>query len=344
MENMTHRVTFIAGDGIGPEVMGAARRVIEASGVNIIFEEVAAGEKLIEECGTPLPDSVLDSIVKNKIAWKGPVTTPIGKGFRSVNVTLRQKFNLYANVRPIKTYEGVPSRYENIDLVIVRENTEDLYAGIEHMIGEDAAESIKIITRKASKNIVKFAFDLAVQQNRKKVTAVHKANIMKCTDGLFLNTARAVAESYKDMPFEDMIVDAMSMKLVMNPEKYDVLVMPNLYGDILSDMAAGLVGGLGIAPGANIGEGAAIFEAIHGSAPDIAGKNIANPTAAILSGVMMLRHLGEHEAADKIDKAISKVLKEGKRTTADLGGNTGTFEFADAVIEAMRNGDVASAI
>ncbi|WP_127837457.1 isocitrate/isopropylmalate dehydrogenase family protein [Clostridium prolinivorans] len=330
-----HKITFIPGDGIGPEVMGAAKKVIEASGVSIDFEEVAAGEKLIEKYGTPLPDSVLDSIAKNKIAWKGPITTPVGKGFRSVNVTLRQKFNLYANLRPIKTYEGVPSRYENIDLLIVRENTEDLYAGIEHMIGEDAAESIKIITKKASEKIVKFAFDTALEQGRKKVTAVHKANIMKCTDGLFLNVSREVAKNYPQIQFEDMIVDAMSMKLVMNPEKYDVLVMPNLYGDILSDMAAGLVGGLGLAPGANIGDGAAIFEAIHGSAPDIAGKNIANPTAAILSGVLMLRFIGEQEAADKIENAVAKVLKEGKKTTSDLGGNSTTTEFAEAVIDAI---------
>lgn len=330
-----HKITFIPGDGIGPEVMGAAKKVIEAVGVAIDFEEVAAGEKLIEKYGTPLPDSVLDSIAKNKIAWKGPITTPVGKGFRSVNVTLRQKFNLYANLRPIKTYEGVPSRYENIDLLIVRENTEDLYAGIEHMIGEDAAESIKIITKKASEKIVKFAFDTALEQGRKKVTAVHKANIMKCTDGLFLNVSREVAKNYPQIQFEDMIVDAMSMKLVMNPEKYDVLVMPNLYGDILSDMAAGLVGGLGLAPGANIGDGAAIFEAIHGSAPDIAGKNIANPTAAILSGVLMLRFIGEQKAADKIENAVAKVLKEGKKTTSDLGGNSTTTEFAEAVIDAI---------
>ncbi|WP_180376957.1 isocitrate/isopropylmalate dehydrogenase family protein [Clostridium sp. USBA 49] len=332
---MMHKITFIPGDGIGPEVMGAAKKVIEAAGVAIDFEEVAAGEKLIEKYGTPLPDSVLDSIAKNKIAWKGPITTPVGKGFRSVNVTLRQKFNLYANLRPIKTYEGVPSRYENIDLLIVRENTEDLYAGIEHMIGEDAAESIKIITKKASEKIVKFAFDTALEQGRKKVTAVHKANIMKCTDGLFLNVSREVAKNYPQIQFEDMIVDAMSMKLVMNPEKYDVLVMPNLYGDILSDMAAGLVGGLGLAPGANIGDGAAIFEAIHGSAPDIAGKNIANPTAAILSGVLMLRFIGEQKAADKIENAVAKVLKEGKKTTSDLGGNSTTTEFAEAVIDAI---------
>jgi isocitrate dehydrogenase (NAD+) len=329
------KITFIPGDGIGPEVMGAARKVIEASGVAIDFEEVEAGEKLMEKYGTPIPDYVLHSIEKNKIAWKGPVTTPVGKGFRSVNVTLRQKFNLYANLRPIKTYEGVPSRYDDVDLIIVRENTEDLYSGVEHMVDEDTAESIKIITRKASEKIVKFAFDLAVEQGRKKVTSVHKANIMKCTDGLFLNVSRDVAKKYDQVQFEDMIVDAMSMKLVMNPEKYDVLVMPNLYGDILSDMAAGFIGGLGLAPSGNIGEGAAIFEAIHGSAPDIAGKNIANPTACILSGVMLLRYLGEQEAANKIDIAIAKVLKEGIKTTPDLGGASSTDEFAYAVIEAM---------
>ncbi|RBP37046.1 isocitrate/isopropylmalate dehydrogenase family protein [Garciella nitratireducens] len=332
---MAYKITFIPGDGIGPEVMKAAKRVIKASGVSIDFEEVEAGEKLIEKYGTPLPGKALDTIAKNKIAWKGPITTPVGKGFRSVNVALRQKFNLYANLRPIKTYEGVPSRYENIDLLIVRENTEDLYAGIEHMVGEDAAESIKIITRKASEKIVQFAFNTAIEQGRKKVTAVHKANIMKCTDGLFLNVAREIAKNYPDILFEEIIVDAMSMKLVMNPEKYDVLVMPNLYGDILSDMAAGLVGGLGLAPGANIGDQVAIFEAIHGSAPDIAGKNIANPTAAILSGVMMLQFLGEYQAANKIEQAVAKVLKQRTKTTCDLGGNSSTTEFTQAVIHAL---------
>lgn len=287
----------------------------------------------MDEYGTPLPEYVLESIKKNKIALKGPITTPVGSGFRSVNVALRQTFNLYANVRPIKTYEGIPTRYKDVDLIIVRENTEDLYAGIEHKIGDYAAESIKIITREASERIADFAFDMAVKQNRKKVTAVHKANIMKFSDGLFLDCARKVAEGYKEKEFEDMIVDAMSMKLVQNPEKYDVLVMPNLYGDILSDMAAGLVGGLGVAPGANIGKEISIFESIHGSAPDIAGKNIANPTAAILSGVMMLRYIGELEAADKIDNAIKVVLKEGTKVTSDLGGNATTDEFANEVIK-----------
>lgn len=308
-----HTITLIPGDGIGPEVTGAAKKVIEAAGVSITWDIVEAGAKVMDEYGTPLPEYVLESIKKNKIALKGPITTPVGSGFRSVNVALRQTFNLYANVRPIKTYEGIPTRYKDVDLIIVRENTEDLYAGIEHKIGDYAAESIKIITREASERIADFAFDMAVKQNRKKVTAVHKANIMKFSDGLFLDCARKVAEGYKEKEFEDMIVDAMSMKLVQNPEKYDVLVMPNLYGDILSDMAAGLVGGLGVAPGANIGKEISIFESIHGSAPDIAGKNIANPTAAILSGVMMLRYIGELEAADKIDNAIKVVLKEGDR-------------------------------
>lgn len=330
---MTYNITLIPGDGIGPEVMEAARAVIDATGLDINWEIVEAGEKVIGEYGTPLPEYVIESIKKNKIAIKGPVTTPIGKGFRSVNVTLRQRLDLYANVRPVKTYKGVPTRYENVDLVIVRENTEDLYAGIEHKVGDGAAESIKIITKKASDRIVEYAFDLAKKQGRKKVTAVHKANIMKLSDGLFLNCAREVAEKYKEIEFNDMIVDAMSMRLVQIPEKYDVLVMPNLYGDILSDMAAGLVGGIGVVPGANIGKDTAVFEAVHGSAPDIAGQNIANPTAAILTGVMMLRHIGELRIADKIDNALSKVLSEGKVVTSDLGGNAKTMEFAEEIIK-----------
>lgn len=332
---MSYKITLIPGDGIGPEVINAARMVLESSGVNLDFEIAIAGENAIKEFGTPLPEETIESIKRNKIALKGPVTTPVGTGFRSVNVGLRQSLNLYANVRPIKTFEGVPSRYKDIDLIVVRENTEDLYAGIEHMIGEDAAESIKIITRSASERIVKYAFDLAKKEGYKKVTAVHKANIMKCTDGLFLKSARNVASEYSETQFEDVIVDAMCMKLVMYPENYEVLVMPNLYGDILSDLASGLIGGLGLVPGANIGLDAAVFEPVHGSAPDIAGKNIANPTAAILSGVMMLRHLGELEAADRIEKAVAQVLKEGKHITVDLGGNAGTEEFAKAVIKAM---------
>ncbi len=332
---MSYRITLIPGDGIGPEVTEAARRVLDASGVKIEWEVVEAGEKVMQEYGTPLPDHVLESVKKNKVALKGPITTPVGTGFRSVNVALRQALNLYANVRPVKSYEGVPSKYTNVDLIIVRENTEDLYAGIEYMAGDDAAVGVKIITRKASERIVRYAFELARREKRRKVTAVHKANIQKLTDGLFLDVARKVAQDYPDIEFEDMIVDAMSMKLVQSPENYDVLVMPNMYGDILSDLAAGLVGGLGIAPGANIGEDGAVFEPIHGSAPKRAGQNLANPTATILSGVMMLRYLGELEAADRVEKAVAKVIKEGKEVTYDLGGSTGTKEFADAVIREM---------
>ncbi|ABP66370.1 Isocitrate dehydrogenase (NAD(+)) [Caldicellulosiruptor saccharolyticus DSM 8903] len=332
---MSYTITLIPGDGIGPEVTDAARRVLNASGVKIEWEVVEAGEKVMQEHGTPLPDYVLESIKKNKVALKGPITTPVGTGFRSVNVALRQALNLYANVRPVKSYEGVPARYTNVDLIIVRENTEDLYAGIEYMAGDDAAVGVKIITRKASERIVRYAFELARRERRRKVTAVHKANIQKLTDGLFLDVARKVAQDYPDIEFEDMIVDAMSMKLVQSPENYDVLVMPNMYGDILSDLAAGLVGGLGIAPGANIGEDGAVFEPIHGSAPKRAGQNMANPTATILSGVMMLRYLGELEAADRVEKAVAKVIKEGKEVTYDLGGSTGTKEFADAVIREM---------
>jgi isocitrate dehydrogenase (NAD+) len=333
---MDHIITLIPGDGIGPEVTAATVKIIESSGVKINWEIVRAGAEVIEEFNTALPSYVLESIKKNKIALKGPITTPVGKGFKSVNVTLRQELNLYANIRPIKTYEGVPSRFTDVDLIIVRENSEDLYAGIEHMVTEDIAESIKIISKKASDRIVEFAFKLAKEQNRKEVLAVHKANIMKLSDGLFLKCARNIAENHKDIAFGDVIVDAMSMKLVMNPEKYDVLVMPNLYGDILSDMAAGLIGGLGLVPGANIGEEGAVFEPAHGSAPDIAGLNIANPTACILSGVMMLRFIGEVAAADKIEKAVEAVLKEGKYLTCDLGGTTGTREFAEVIIEKMK--------
>lgn len=332
---LKHKVTLIYGDGIGPEVVEAARRVIDASGVEIEWEIEEAGASTIEKYGTPLPERVIESIKRNKVALKGPITTPIGKGFSSVNVALRKTLDLYANVRPVKSYEGVPSRYSNIDLIMVRENTEDLYAGIEHMVTEDIAESIKIISKKCSDRIVKYAFDYAIKNNRHKVTAVHKANIMKLSDGLFLKCARNIAENYKTIEFEDMIVDAMSMKLVMTPENYDVLVLPNLYGDILSDLAAGLVGGLGIMAGANIGENVAVFEPAHGSAPQIAGMNIANPTATILSGVLMLRYLNEFEIADKIENAIAQLIKEGKILTDDLGGTAKTSEFADAVIDKL---------
>lgn len=330
-----HNVTLIPGDGIGPEVAASAKRVIDAVDTGIIWDVQEAGEKMIQKYGTPLPETVMKSIEKNKVAIKGPITTPVGEGFRSVNVALRKHFDLYANVRPVKTYKGIFSRYENVDLIIVRENTEDLYAGVEHMIGEDAAESIKIFTRKGCERIIKYAFELARKQGRKKVTAVHKANIMKCTDGMFLNIARAISKEYPEIIFEDTIIDAMCMKLVQAPEASDVLVLPNLYGDIVSDLCAGLVGGLGVVPGANMGKDIAIFEAVHGSAPDIAGMNIANPTAMILSGVQMLKYLGEFRAAELVEKAVSMIIKEGKTVTRDLGGQFGTIEYTDKIIETI---------
>lgn len=333
---MAYNVTLIPGDGIGPEVAEAAKRVIDATGVAINWEVVDAGEAVMAEHGTPLPQYVLDSIKKNKVALKGPITTPVGKGFRSVNVTLRQELNLYANVRPSKTFEGITSRYSGVDLVIFRENTEDLYAGIEHMVGEDAAESIKIITRKASERIFRYAFEYARREGRKKVTAVHKANIMKLSDGLFLECGRKVSQEYPDIQFEDIIVDAMCMHLVQTPENFDCLVLPNLYGDIVSDLCAGLVGGLGVAPGANIGEEYAVFEAVHGSAPQIAGQNKANPTAVILSGALMLSHLGEVEASQRLIDAVALVLAEGQSLTGDLGGTAGTKEYADAIVKILQ--------
>jgi isocitrate dehydrogenase (NAD+) len=330
---MPHRVTLIPGDGIGPELAEATRRVLDASGVAFDWEVQDAGEGVMAQYGTPLPDHVLESIRRNKVALKGPITTPVGSGFRSVNVTLRQVLGLYANLRPARSIKGLQTRYEDVDLVIVRENTEDLYAGIEHMVGKDAAESIKIITRAASERIARFAFDYAVANGRRKVTAVHKANIMKMSDGLFLESCRTVAADYAGrIEFEDRIVDNMCMQLVQKPELYDVMVLPNLYGDIVSDLCAGLVGGLGVAPGANIGTEASVFEPVHGSAPKYAGLNKANPTALLLSGVLMLRHLGEQDAAVRVETALREVIAEGKYTTYDLGGPAGTREFADAII------------
>jgi isocitrate dehydrogenase (NAD+) len=329
---VTYTVTLIPGDGIGPELAEAAKRVLEATGIGFEWDVQDAGEATIASEGTPLPDRVIESIRVNGVALKGPITTPVGSGFRSVNVGLRQALELYANVRPARTMEGVETRYEGVDLVIVRENTEDLYAGIEHRVGPDAAESIKIITRAASQRIVRYAFEHAVRNGRRKVTAVHKANIMKLSDGLFLESAQQVAAEYAGrVEFEDRIVDNMCMQLVQKPELYDVLVLPNLYGDIVSDLAAGLVGGLGVAPGANIGETAAVFEPVHGSAPKYAGQDKANPTALILSGALMLRHLGEIEAADAVESATRGVIAEGATVTYDLGGSAGTREFADAV-------------
>ena len=358
---MPYDITLISGDGIGPEVAEGARRVLDASGVQIRWEVVEAGANALKKYGTVLPDVVLDSIVKHRVALKGPITTPVGTGFRSVNVALRQALNLYACVRPCKTYHGVHSRYDRVDLVVVRENTEDLYAGIEFERGKletadlmeflaqkggqrlasDSAISIKAISETASRRIVTFAFEYARASGRRKVTAVHKANIMKFSDGLFLATAREVAKQYPDIQFEDVIVDAMCTHLVQRPEAYDVLVMPNLYGDILSDLCAGLVGGLGVAPGANIGDRYAVFEATHGSAPSFAGLNKLNPMGLILSGVLMLRHLGEREAADRVERALVQVVAEGRSVTCDLKPTwddptaVGTSQMADAIIEAM---------
>lgn len=358
---MTHRVTFIPGDGTGPEIAEATKRVLEATGVGFDWDEQYAGESVMEEWGTPLPEHVLESIRSNKVAIKGPITTPVGTGFRSVNVALRKELDLYACLRPCKTYEGVRSRYSDIDLVIVRENHEDLYAGIEfekgaeetlnlidfiekltkRRIREDSGISIKPISVHGTQRVVRYAFDYAKRFDRKKVTAVHKSNIMKFSDGLFLATAREVAEEYGDIEFEDRIVDNLSMQLVARPEEYDVLVLPNLYGDIVSDLGAGLVGGLGVAPGANIGDEAAVFEPTHGSAPKYTGQNRVNPMAMMLSGVLMLQHLGEQEAADRLEGAIARVIAEGKYVTYDMKPNrddptaVGTSEVADGVIEAM---------
>jgi isocitrate dehydrogenase (NAD+) len=335
---VTHRVTLIPGDGIGPEVSEATRRVLEATGVEFEWDVQDAGADVIDRYGTPLPDTVLDSIRANRVALKGPVTTPIGSGFRSVNVALRRALDLYANVRLARTIEGIPTCHEGVDLVIVRENTEGLYAGIEHdVIPDEAAESIRVITRKASERIVRFAFEYAQANNRHKVTAAHKANILKMTDGLFLRVAREVAGDYPRIEFEDRIVDAMCMQLVQRPHNYDVLVMPNLFGDIVSDLCSGLVGGLGVAPGANIGDGLAVFEPVHGSAPKYAGKNRVNPTATILSGALMLHHLGQREAAERVEAAVAQVIAIGRDVTRDLNPRSavGTSEMADAIIAAL---------
>jgi isocitrate dehydrogenase (NAD+) len=328
-----YEVTCIPGDGIGPEIMAATKVALAATGVEIVWEDVDAGADVMDKYGTPLPETVLSSIRRTRVAIKGPVTTPVGSGFRSVNVALRKELDLYANLRPAVSIPGVKSRYEGVDLVVVRENTEDLYAGVEHMVGRDAAESIKIITRFGSESIARFAFAYARREKRRKVTAVHKANIMKLTDGLFLEVAGKVAEEYPEIEFEDRIVDNMCMQLVQKPELYDVLLCPNLYGDILSDLCAGLVGGLGVAPGANIGESIAVFEPVHGSAPKYAGLDKADPTALILSAVLMLGHLGEHQAAEHLFAAVHSVIGAGKRVTYDLGGTSGTKDMGEAIAE-----------
>src|SRR5882724_4155427 len=336
---MAHLVTLIPGDGIGPEVSRAARRAVDATGVAIDWEIAELNAALILKTGQSLPESVLDSLNRTRVGLKGPVATPIGGGFASVNVALRKRLDLYANVRPVHSLPGVASRFQdvNIDMVIFRENTEDLYSGLEHEIVKDVVTSLKVITRTASERIARYAFSYARKNGRKRVAAIHKANIMKLADGLFLRCCREIAAQFPQIQYKELIVDNASMQLVMHPEMFDILLLPNLYGDIVSDLAAGLVGGLGIVPGANMGETHAVFEAVHGSAPDIAGKGAANPTAMMLSAAMMLTHLGETEAANKLETAIQSVYREGKYLTGDVGGAASTQEFADAVIKAIKN-------
>lgn len=329
---MTHKITLIPGDGIGPEVVKPTLKIIKAAGVKVEWDSHLAGADALKKHGTTIPKGLMDSFERNKVALKGPVTTPVGEGFASVNVELRQTFELYANLRPIKNLPGVKSRYQNVDLIVVRENTEGQYSGIEHEVVPGVMESLKIITEKASMRIARFAFEYARVHRRKKVAAVHKANIMKLTDGLFLQCARNVAARYKKIAFSDLIVDNACLQLVLDPTRLDVLLLENLYGDIVSDLAAGLVGGLGVVPGANLSNTHGLFESVHGSAPDIQGKNIANPTAVILAAVMMLSHIGERKAAARMAAALETVLSSGARLTADLGGNATTTQFADAVI------------
>src|SRR5499426_4828696 len=333
---MTHRITLIPGDGIGPEVASNVVRIIEAAGVEVQWETHYAGAQALEKFGETLPQELLDSILQNKVALKGPVTTPVGKGFTSVNVGLRKTLDLYANLRPVRALPNVQCRYPELDLVVVRENTESLYAGLEHVVVPGVVESLKIITEKASTRIARFAFDYARRESRKRVTAIHKANIMKLSDGLFLDCFRKVAAEYPEIASDDKIVDNACMQLVMRPQQFDVMLLENLYGDIISDLAAGLVGGLGVVPGANIGELGAVFEAVHGSAPDIAGKNIANPTALLQTAIMMLRHLGERAAADLIERAMIHTLANKQVRTRDLGGTASTTEYTEAIVASMR--------
>ncbi len=328
---MKHVITLIPGDGIGPEVSESVVRIFKVAGVEIEWERHDAGVLAFEKTGETLPVALLDSIRRNKVALKGPVTTPIGQGFTSVNVGLRKALDLFANLRPVRNLPGVQSRYTDVDLIIVRENTEDLYAGLEHEVVPGVVESLKIITERASTNIARFAFEFARTYGRKRVTAIHKANIMKLSDGLFLDSCRKVSREFIDIPYDERIVDAACMHLVMHPEKLDVLLLPNLYGDIVSDLCAGLVGGLGVVPGANMGVDCAVFEAVHGSAPDIADQNLANPTALLLSGLLMLDHIGERQRAQRIRDALSRVLTAGAVRTRDLGGTASTTEFTDAI-------------
>jgi len=338
---MPYRIIFIPGDGIGPEVTAAARRVVDATGLDIQWEERLAGQAALEKHGHPLPAETLDAVRGAAATLKGPTATPSGTGFRSVNVELRQKLQLYANYRPARSLPGVPSRYENVDLVVVRENTEGLYSGLEHEVVPGVVESLRVVTEKASERIARFAFETARRQGRQRVTCVHKANILKLSDGLFLCTCRRVAGEFADIQFDDSIIDAAAMKLVLNPHSFDVMVMENLFGDIVSDLTAGLVGGLGLTPSANIGDGVAVFEAVHGTAPDIAGKGVANPTAVILSAVLMLRYLGETAAADRIEAAVHAVFAQRNVRTGDLGGSATTAEFVEAVLAAMQSSQLS---
>jgi isocitrate dehydrogenase (NAD+) len=335
-----HAVTLIKGDGIGPSIMDEAVKVINASGAKIAWQEAQAGLTAFEQCGNPLPDATMQSIETTRVAFKGPLTTVVGSGFRSINVALRQKYELYANVRPANNWDGIKTRYDNVNIVIVRENTEGLYSGLEHYLTpkKDIAESLAVVTRSGSKRVIEYAFKYARDHNRHKVTVCHKANILKYTQGLFLEVAREVAKRYPDIQFDEKIVDAACMHMVMNPQQFDVVVTTNMFGDILSDLTAGLVGGLGLIPGANIGDDAALFEAVHGSAPDIADKNVANPTAVIMAGVMMLNYLGEAPAAQRIKQAIEQVVRTGKYVTPDLNPDShyGTTDMGDAIVAAMR--------
>jgi isocitrate dehydrogenase (NAD+) len=328
-------ITLIPGDGVGPEVIGAAVRVIEAAGIKLAWDRQAAGAAAVSRFGTPAPDALIASLKRTRIALKGPLETRVGEGYRSINVYLRKTFDLYANLRPTQSFKGVPTRFRNVDLVVVRENTEDLYAGIEHQVAPGVVESVKVITAHASRRIARFAFEYALRNRRNLVTAIHKANIMKLSDGLFLKCARAVARDYPRIRYQEQIVDAACMRLVTNPQLFDVLLLENLYGDIVSDLCAGLVGGLGMVPGANYGERGAIFETVHGTAPDIAGKNLANPVAAILSGAMLVEYLGYKPRAARMRAAVEATLRAGRTLTRDLGGKATTVAMTDAVIKAM---------
>ncbi len=331
-------VTLIPGDGIGPEVSNATVRVLDAAGADIEWERHIAGAEALEKYGNPLPPEVLESIRRNCLALKGPITTQVGKGFKSINVQLRQELELYANLRPSRSLESIVSRFTGVDIIVVRENTEDLYAGLEHTVVPGVVESLKIITEKASLRIARFAYEYARRHHRKRVTAVHKANIMKLSDGLFLDCVRRVAAEYPEIQSDDRIVDNMCMQLVMRPEEWDVLLLENLYGDIVSDLCAGLVGGLGVVPGGNIGLDVAVFEAVHGSAPDIAGKDLANPLALMRSGIMMLYHMGKDEVAERVRKALREVVVNQKIRTRDLGGEASTTQFTDAIVEVLEKG------